>query len=195
MSSGPADVLRDANRLLHDGDPVEAVQRLRGAVVELPVEEVVRIVGEAATALGLTALADSARKVTRRPRSAEALYGFGYECVEEGGLAFAAVPALTAALRRRPRDTSILVELVCALQRVDRNAAAVEVLERHGAPTRSWPTGEVLVEYATAGPPRRRSPRTSPCCWSSRSGHRGRSGSRWNRRGAAGCRRTRGTPR
>jgi hypothetical protein len=148
MTASPSDTLRDATRLLRDGEPVEAVRLLRWTADELPVQDVARVIGEAARALGQRYLADLAHAVTRRPGSAKALYRFGYQCVEDGGLAFAAVPALTEALRLRPRDTETLIELAVALERVDRNAEAVEVLEQHGADPRRWPMGFLLSSNA-----------------------------------------------
>jgi len=130
MTRTPSDALGEATRLLREGAPVDAVRELRRVVDELPAADTARVIGQAAAALGLTALAERASAVVAAPDSAEALYGFGYECIEEGGLAFAAVPALTAALRLRPDRTDVLFELV-ADDRIDQSPHFISEQQLH----------------------------------------------------------------
>lgn len=148
MVRAPSHALREATRLLRDGKPVDAVRELRPVADKLPVADTARVIAGAAGALGLTTLAERADAVAVAPDSAQALYDFGYECVDDGGLAFAAVPALTAALRLLPGHADILFELVVALEREHRYTEAVDVLERNGAPADTWPAGYLLSANA-----------------------------------------------
>jgi hypothetical protein len=75
------------------------------------------------------------------------LYDFGYACIERG-VPFLAIPALRRALEIMPGETTLLIELVSALQREHRHTEAVAALEPNVESLDPWPARYLLAYSA-----------------------------------------------
>ncbi|AWW40959.1 hypothetical protein [Streptomyces cadmiisoli] len=140
------DVL-EAWETLETGDIPGALRMLRSGAEQLPLDDVALVVGRAARETGIDDLRQAAEALAARPRHAEALYGFGYACVEHG-LSYLAVPALAEVLRLNPGALPVVRELVSAYEREGRHDAAVNVLTRHESALADWPDRYLLVHNA-----------------------------------------------
>ncbi|MBB2911141.1 tetratricopeptide (TPR) repeat protein [Streptosporangium becharense] len=138
------DDLSEIRALVEAGDVSEVVRRLRFSAEELPLTEVARLAGWAATETGFEDLADASARVVADPLDPKALFDFGYACIERGVSALA-VPVFREVLRLAPASSLVLGELVTALEDEGRHGEAVEVLERHEATLHDWPDRYLLV--------------------------------------------------
>ncbi|WP_405801492.1 hypothetical protein [Streptomyces sp. NBC_01506] len=136
--------LEETRRLIDAGDITGAVRALRPAAESAPLRELADAVGRLATATGFDELTAASRALIERPESPQALYDFGYGCVERG-VAFLAVPALSEALRLAPDSYAVLDELVSALEGERRHAEVVALLTERDATLRPWPERYLLV--------------------------------------------------
>ncbi|GGJ78704.1 hypothetical protein GCM10011583_07820 [Streptomyces camponoticapitis] len=138
------DELEETRRLIDAGDIPGAVRALRPAAESAPLTELADVVGRLAAATGFDDLSAASRDLTASPRSPQALYDFGYGCVERG-VGFLAVPALREALRLAPGSYAVLDELVSALEGENRHAEVVALLLERDATLRPWPERYLLV--------------------------------------------------
>ncbi|MFD3519773.1 hypothetical protein [Streptomyces sp. NPDC058653] len=138
------DELEESRRLIDAGDIPGAVRALRPAAESAPLTELARAVGRLAEATGFDDLTAASRVLAEDPQSPQALYDFGYGCVERG-VAFLAVPALREALRLAPDSYAVLDELVSALESENRHAEVVALLLERDATLRPWPERYLLV--------------------------------------------------
>jgi hypothetical protein len=139
-----ATALAAASELVDRGDVGAAIRRLRGVEEAADLTDLARVVGRAAVTAGFDDLASAASEVATDPADPNALYDFGYACLERG-VSFLAVPALRAALALAPGRMGVLTELVSALEDESRHAEAVAVLEAHEQLLRPWPDRYLLV--------------------------------------------------
>jgi hypothetical protein len=130
--------------LLDAGDVAGAMRSLRFTAGEMPIGELARVTGRAAEMMGFDDLAEASSALAGDPDRPQALYDFGYACVERGA-AYVAVPALSAALRLLPEEAAIRTELVVALEREGRHGEAVRLLEERAGTLSPWPHGYLLV--------------------------------------------------
>ncbi|WP_199546683.1 hypothetical protein [Streptomyces sp. N35] len=142
-----SNALQEARKLLDEGDIPGTVRQLRSAVEQAELHEIAEVVRKLSEAVGFDELAAAAKKLTKRPREARALFDFGYGCVERG-VSFLAVPALREALRLAPDTPVVLTELVSALEDEHRHAEAVQVLAGRDTALRPWPDRYLLVHNA-----------------------------------------------
>lgn len=142
-----SDESAEAWALLEAGDVRGTMRHLRFAADKLAVAELARIVGRASRLMDFADLAQASEALAAAPGRAEALYDFGYACVEHGA-GYAAVPALSEALRLAPDSPMVLSELVVALEDVGRHGEAVRVLEERDATLSDWPHRYLLVYNA-----------------------------------------------
>ncbi len=136
--------LEQARQLLDAGDLPGTVRALRPLAETAPLRDLAEMVRRLSEAAGFDDLADAARGLAKKPENPQALYDFGYACVERG-VAFLAVPALRQALRHAPESGALRVELVSALEREHRHAEAVTLLVEHEAELRDWPERYLLA--------------------------------------------------
>ncbi|MGW7378347.1 hypothetical protein [Streptomyces sp. NPDC054794] len=136
--------LLEAWECLDSGDIPGALRRLRAAGEDQPLGEVALVVGRAARTAGFDDLQQAAAALAERPEHAQALFDFGYACVERG-LSYLAVPALREVLRGNPGRLGVVRELVSAYEREGRHREAVEELARHEADFTDWPDRYLLV--------------------------------------------------
>jgi hypothetical protein len=129
---------------LDGGDVPGALRQVRAAGEDQPLAEVALVVGRAAGAAGFTDLADASAALTAAPDDAQALYGFGYACVERG-VPNLAIPALREALGRSGGALPVLRELVSAYEDEGRHREAVAELLRHEDRFADWPDRYLLV--------------------------------------------------
>ncbi|GGI96228.1 hypothetical protein [Streptomyces brasiliensis] len=129
---------------LDSGDLPGALRQVRAAGEDAPAGEVALVVGRAAAAAGFDDLEQAAAALAARPDQAQALFGFGYACVERG-LPHLAIPPLRQVLRHNPDSLRVLRELVSAYERAGRHREAVEELARHEAGFADWPDRYLLV--------------------------------------------------
>ncbi|MBE1488459.1 tetratricopeptide repeat protein [Plantactinospora soyae] len=141
------DGLGKAWELVESGDAGAVVQHLRSTVDTIALGDLARLLERVAQLVELTDLAAAAARLAQDPDHPQALYDFGYACIERG-LAFAAVPALREAVRRVPDADGVLAELVVALEEEHRHAEAVAVLEQRDATLPPWPHRYLLVYNA-----------------------------------------------
>ncbi|KJY34462.1 hypothetical protein [Streptomyces katrae] len=163
--------LSKARELLESGDPEGAMRTLRLAADGVASAEVAPLVARLAEGAGFTDLAEASADLAARPVEAESLYRFGYACVERGIPALA-VPALREALRlslasppepertgffrrmAKPRTRTrlaprrVLLELVTALERLERHADALALLHEHDSLMEDWPDRYLTVYNA-----------------------------------------------
>ncbi|MFF4560045.1 tetratricopeptide repeat protein [Streptomyces sp. NPDC001435] len=129
---------------LDSGDIPGALRQLRAGGEEQPLGEVALVVGRAAGAAGFDDLQQAAAALVARPEHAQALFDFGYACVERG-LSYLAIPALREVLRGNPGRLGVVRELVSAYEREGRHREAAEELARHEADFADWPDRYLLV--------------------------------------------------
>ncbi|MEU0007865.1 hypothetical protein ABZ079_27165 [Streptomyces sp. NPDC006314] len=129
---------------LDSGNVPGALRQLRVAGEEQPLAEVALVVRRAAGSAGFDDLAEAAAALAADPERAQALYGFGYACVERG-VPYLAVPALREALRRSEGSLVVLRELVSAYEAEGRHREAVTELARHEDTFKDWPDRYLLV--------------------------------------------------
>ena len=136
-----------ARELLDAGDLPGTMRHLRFAAEKLTIEELADVVGRASAAAGFDDLVAASSALAASPERPQALYDFGYACIEHGA-AYAAVPALSAALRLAPGALPVLTELVVALEDLVRHREAVRLLEEREATLPPWPQRYLLVRNA-----------------------------------------------
>ncbi|WP_235968308.1 hypothetical protein [Streptomyces mesophilus] len=142
-----SNALQEARKLLDEGDIPGTVRQLRSAVDQAELHEIATVVRKLSETAGFDDLAAAAKKLAKRPGQAQALFDFGYGCVERG-VSFLAIPALREALRLAPSTPVILTELVSALEDEHRHAEAVQVLAERDTALRPWPDRYLLVHNA-----------------------------------------------
>jgi hypothetical protein len=136
--------LAKAWELLEDGDVPGVMRHLRFSAERLPLGDVARIVEQAAGIVGFDDLVSASSALAEAPEQPQALFDFGYACIERG-VAYLAIPALSAALRQVPDSSAVLIELVTALEEEHRHGEAVVVLAERDATLRAWPDRYLLV--------------------------------------------------
>lgn len=142
--------LGQAREAADAGDPDAAVRALRTVPEGLPLGDgesfvdIVAVMESAAGLMGFAELAAAAATLRDAPADPEALYDYGYRCVEHGA-PWVAIPALALAVARAPESTAARMELVSALEAEARHAEAVTVLA-HG-PTRQLWMGRYLLTF------------------------------------------------
>ncbi|MEV5981420.1 hypothetical protein [Streptomyces sp. NPDC052114] len=129
---------------LDAGDIPGAVRQLRAGGEDRPTAEVARVVARAAEAIGFDDLRQASAALAAHPEQAQALYDFGYACVERG-LSFLAVPALREVLEHDPGALGVVRELVSAYEDEERHHDAVALLARHEDEFEDWPDRYLLV--------------------------------------------------
>jgi hypothetical protein len=142
-----SDGLGKAWELVESGDAGAVVRHLRSTVDTIALGDLARLLERVAQLVELTDLASAAARLAGDPEHPQALYDFGYACVEHR-LAFVAVPALREAVRRVPDADDVLAELVVALEDEHRHAEVVATLERRDATLPPWPHRYLLVYNA-----------------------------------------------
>ncbi|MFJ1550303.1 hypothetical protein [Streptomyces sp. NPDC088246] len=110
----------------------------------MPLKDLAEIVRRLATAVDFADLAQTAKALAKAPDHPQALYDFGYSCVERG-VSFLGVPALREALRQLPDARPLRTELISALEKEYRHAEAVTVLGELGAELPMWPERYLLA--------------------------------------------------
>ncbi|WP_392674629.1 hypothetical protein [Streptomyces sp. LN785] len=139
--------LGSARKLLDAGDVPGTVRALRPIAGTVPLRDLAQLVRRLAETVGFDDLAEAAEALARKPDHPQALYDFGYGCVERG-VSFLAVPALRRALQQVPDARSLRTELVSALEREHRHAEAVAVLSEREAQLPPWPERYLLVHHS-----------------------------------------------
>ncbi|MEW1907416.1 hypothetical protein AB0442_03025 [Kitasatospora sp. NPDC085895] len=155
--------LAKARDLLDSGDPQGAMRTLRHAADSLAPADCAPVLRRLAEGAGFEDLAEASAAVAAHADRPDALYAYGYACIERG-VSDLAVPALREALRlalaprrgglfRRAPETrtapqQILLELAVALEDEQRHAAAVELLTEHDGLLTDWPGRYLLVHNA-----------------------------------------------
>lgn len=129
---------------LDEGDIPGALRRLRHGIDGLPLGEVALVVARAAGAAGFDDLHTAATALSARPENAQALYDFGYACIERG-VPYLAIPALREALNQAPGSAAVLRELVSAYEREGRHREAADVLAARESGFADWPDRYLLV--------------------------------------------------
>jgi hypothetical protein len=126
--------------LLASGDVPGLLRFLRRDGDELPLGQVIQLVAGAARLAGFDDLAQAAVAVRggdcSGTREAQALYGFGFACLERGA-GYLAIRPLARALDLAPGSARVLSELITALEGDGQHARAVAVLEEH-EPVLQW---------------------------------------------------------
>ncbi|WP_183064131.1 hypothetical protein [Streptomyces sp. gCLA4] len=138
------DTMDEVRRLLQQDDLPGAVRSLRPHAETAPIAELARATAALADKAGFTDLADAARTAAARPHEPQALYDFGYACVERG-IPFLAVAPLREALGLLPDSRPLLTELVAALEDERRHAEAAALLAGRGDRLPAWPETYLLV--------------------------------------------------
>ncbi|MEV6678176.1 hypothetical protein AB0N09_15110 [Streptomyces erythrochromogenes] len=134
----------EVRRLLKQDDLPGAVRALRPHAETAPIAELAKAARALADRAGFKDLADAARKAAKRSGEPQALYDFGYACVERG-ISFLAVAPLREALRLLPDSRALLAELVSALEDERRHAEAAALLSGRGDRLPAWPETYLLV--------------------------------------------------
>lgn len=131
---GVTDELEKAQSLLASGDVSGLLRHLRAEGDAVPLGEMARLVAGAGRLAGLEDLAQAAAAAEAADGSGaqdvQALYDFGYACIERGA-AYLAVRPLARALELAPVAAPVLSELVAALEHDGQHGRAVAVLEAH----------------------------------------------------------------
>jgi hypothetical protein len=132
--------LEQAHGLLASGDVAGLLRFLRTGGEELPLGQVIQLVAGAAQIAGFDDLTQAATAVVggdcSGTREAQALYNFGFACLEHGA-GYLAIRPLALALHLAPGSAAVLSELVTALESDRQHAQAVAVLEEH-EPVLQW---------------------------------------------------------
>lgn len=129
---------------LDEGDIPGALRELRHGSDDLPLGEVALVVARAAGAAGFDDLHAAATALSAHPDKAQALYDFGYACIERG-VPYLAIPALREALNQAQGSAAVLRELVSAYEREGRHREAVDVLAARESDLADWPDRYLLV--------------------------------------------------
>ncbi|CAL9639124.1 hypothetical protein [Streptomyces sp. enrichment culture] len=130
---------------LDAGDVPGALRLLRQADAA-PLGEVALVVGRAAATAGFDDLRTAASALSAHPDRPQALYDYGYACVERG-VSHLAIPALREALRLTG-SVAVLRELVSAYEEEGRHRDAADALLAHEAVLADWPDRYLLVYNA-----------------------------------------------
>lgn len=141
------DVLAKAWELVEAGDVQGAIRQLRAHAADVTATTIAPLVERVARLADMPDLAAASAALAADPGSPQALYDYGYQCVDSGA-SFLAVPALGEALRLAPDDRGVLVELVTALEHEERYGEAVAVLREREAGLPAWPE-RYLLAYNT----------------------------------------------
>ncbi|WP_327270070.1 hypothetical protein OG233_26345 [Streptomyces sp. NBC_01218] len=141
-----AELLR-AWESLDAGDIPGALRQVRQGGEDLPAAEVALVVGRAAEAAGFDDLREAAAALAADPGKAQALFRFGYACIERG-LNQTAIPPLREALRLSPGSLVVVRELVAAYEHEGRHREAVGVLSGYEKSFADWPDRYLLVHNA-----------------------------------------------
>ncbi|MFI6875596.1 tetratricopeptide repeat protein [Streptomyces sp. NPDC050400] len=136
--------LLQAWQALDEGDIPGALRQLRQGTDDLPLDELALVVARAAGSAGFDDLRTAADALSGHSDRAQALYDFGYACIERG-VPYLAIPALRAALRQAPDAAGIRRELVSAYERLGRHREAVDLLTTHEDGLVDWPDRYLLV--------------------------------------------------
>lgn len=132
--------LEQANGLLASGDVAGLLRFLRTDGGELPLGRVIQLVADAAQIAGFDDLTQAATALVggdcSGTREAQALYNFGFACLEHGA-GYLAIRPLALALHLAPGSAAVLSELVTALEGDGQHVQAVAVLEEH-EPALQW---------------------------------------------------------
>ncbi|MFG2989094.1 hypothetical protein ACGFZK_07305 [Streptomyces sp. NPDC048257] len=139
--------LDEVRRFLKTDDLPGAVRSLRPHAETASIAELAKATRALADAAGFKDLAGAAKAAAKRPGEPQALYDFGYACVERG-VAFLAVAPLREALRLLPDSRPLLAELVSALEDENRHAEAAALLSGRGPGLPAWPETYLLVHHA-----------------------------------------------
>ena len=142
-----SDVLAKAWELVDAGDVQGAVWQLRAHAADVTATTIAPLVERVARLADMPDLAAASAALAADPGSPQALYDYGYQCVDSGA-SFLAVPALGEALRLAPDARGVLVELVTALEHEERHGEAVAVLREREAGLPAWPEGYLLAYNA-----------------------------------------------
>jgi hypothetical protein len=130
----------EARGLLASGDVPGLLRLLRAGGGELPLGQVIQLVAGAAQIAGFDDLTGAAAAVAggdcSGTREAQALYDFGFACLEHGA-GYLAIRPLALALDLAPGSAPVLSEFVTALESDGQHARAVVVLEEH-EPVLRW---------------------------------------------------------
>jgi hypothetical protein len=130
--------------LLDAGDVPGALRHLRFGAERLAIGDLARVVERAAALAEFDDLVAASAALAADPDDPGAQYDFGYACIERGA-AYLAISPLTAALRALPDSRDVLLELVAALERMNRHADAAALLEEREATLPAWPERYLLV--------------------------------------------------
>jgi hypothetical protein len=149
-SAGAADPVFDSAEaaeawaILDAGDVPGALRKLRECAESAPLEEIARVTGRAAEAVGFDDVRDAAAKVVGEAENARALYDFGYACIERD-VYYLAIPALREVVRNHPQAAGPRRELVAAYEGEDRHGEAADVLLPYEDDLDDWPDRYLLV--------------------------------------------------
>lgn len=138
--------MSDAQALLESGDIAGLIRHLRFYADSMELAEVARLMEGVAALAGFDDMREAAAAMARE-QAPQQLYGFGYACIERG-IPFLAIPALRRALAMMPGEPVLLMELVSALERENRHAEAVAVLESRVDSLDPWPARYLLAYSA-----------------------------------------------
>lgn len=138
--------MSDARALLESGDIAGLIRHLRSNADGLELREIARLMEGAAELSGFDDLRDAARAMARE-QEPQQLFDFGYACIERG-IAFLAIPPLRRAVELMPDEPVLVMELVSALERENRHAEAVAVLEPRVDALGPWPARYLLTYNA-----------------------------------------------
>ncbi|TDD31130.1 hypothetical protein E1287_27575 [Actinomadura sp. KC06] len=138
--------MSEARALLDSGDIAGLIRHLRFNAEDMELAEVAELMEGAAARSGFDDMRDAAAAMVRA-RGPQELYDFGYACIERG-VPFLAIPALRRALELMPDEPVLLMELVSALERENRHAEAVAVLEPRVVSLDPWPARYLLAYNA-----------------------------------------------
>ncbi|MEY2227092.1 hypothetical protein [Streptomyces sp. BF23-19] len=136
----------EVRRFLKKDDLPGAVRSLRPHAETASIAELAKATRALADAAGFKDLAGAAKAAAKRPGEPQALYDFGYACVERG-IAFLAVAPLREGLRLLPDSRALLAELVSALEDENRHAEVVDLLSGRGPGLPAWPETYLLVHH------------------------------------------------
>ncbi|MFE0385787.1 tetratricopeptide repeat protein [Streptomyces bungoensis] len=136
--------LLDAWKCLDARDVPGALRQLRAAGEDQPLGEVALVAGRAAAAAGFDDLARAAAALAAAPERVQALYDFGFACVERG-VSYLAIPALREAQRHSRGSLAVLRELVSAYEDEGRHREARDELVRYEHALEEWPDRYLLV--------------------------------------------------
>ncbi|MEU5990497.1 hypothetical protein ABZ806_16135 [Spirillospora sp. NPDC047418] len=138
--------MSDARALLESGDIAGLIRHLRFNAEGMELREVARLMEGAAGLSGFDDMREAAAALVRE-QEPQQLYDFGYACVERG-IAFLAIPALRRAVELMPDEPVLVMELVSALERENRHAETVAVLEPRVDSLDPWPARYLLAYNA-----------------------------------------------